>query len=173
MIPVAKLANSAKVAQVIEKLKQNLNSSVPPAVDSDTPPPPTTSTTTATTSAPKATSILVSKALPLKATPSNLESAYVNEAAIVGPVASSIVTPSSKQPAPTAANTATTTGGMSKFATESLPATSTQTSSSTQTSALQTQPLPPPPPPASTSEVKISEIAMRTRRKVIMTDDND
>ena len=135
IIPVAKLANSAKVAQVIEKLKQNL-STVPPVIDSDC---------LSLQKPETATPIVVSRALPLKATSSNMESTLANEAAIVGPVASSIGTSPSKEP---------------PFTIASQPVTTTQPSTATLSSAA------PPTSTTTTSEAKISEISMRTRRKV-------
>lgn len=102
VIPVTKLASSSKVAEVIEQLKQNLTSSIPPVIDKDSVDPAVATTMVA----PQTTSFIIAKPEQLKATPSAMANAAASETKIVGPVTPPSL--SSKEVAPTTQAQSTT-----------------------------------------------------------------
>lgn len=107
VIPVTKLASSSKVAEVIEQLKQNLTSSIPPVIDKDS----VEAAVTTTMVTPQTTSFIIAKPEPLKATPSAMANAAASETKIVGPVTPPSL--SSKEVAPTTQAQSTTTASTS------------------------------------------------------------
>lgn len=102
VIPVSKLTSSSKVAEVIEQLKQNLTSSIPPVIDKDSV-DPAVATTMVT---PQTTSFIIAKPEQLKSTPSAMTNAAASETKIVGPVTPPSL--SSKEVAPTTQTQSTT-----------------------------------------------------------------
>ena len=117
VIPVSKHASSSKVAEVIEQLRQNLTSSIPPVIDKDSlPGVPIITTMSAAT--PKTTSFIIAKPQQLKTTtPAAVTTAIASETKIVGPVIPPTVTtptkeeevpPTNQQPTPPVATTTQT-----------------------------------------------------------------
>jgi hypothetical protein len=176
IIPVSKLASSLKVAEVIEQLRQNLTSSIPPVIDKDSVFPSLSSTTAA---APNTTSFIIAQPQQLKTTSSALTSIAASETKIVGPVAPSTMISKVTSTATPAVSTApvTTSAAVSSPAVSKTAATAKQTQPKTseapkttpeaekkevKTTAVEKA----PDSSKSSSEVsKPSEIALRTRRK--------
>ena len=92
VIPVSKSTSASKVAEILEHLRQYRPTIIPPVIDKDC------TTAVFTPPHPKTTSIIVSKAQPLKTTPSGTASVTPSETKIVGPVAPPIVTSKAETP---------------------------------------------------------------------------
>ena len=79
VIPITKLTSSLKVAEVIEQLRQNLTSTIPPVIDKESLPG-------LLPVGAKTTSMIISQPQQLKSTPTVMSSVAVSETKIVGPV---------------------------------------------------------------------------------------
>ena len=122
VIPVTKLTSTPKFDEIIEQLRLNRTTNIPPVIDKDSLPSFPTTTVT-----PQTTSIIISKPQPLQSTPAALATVAASETKIVGPVTPPTVT-SSKVATPVITMAATTTSTPATTATTAVVSPETKTS---------------------------------------------